>query len=40
MLNKIIDIVMTIVSGLIVFGVFELLRNIKPKNNGKSNGQN
>lgn len=33
MLNKIIDITMTIVSGLIVFGIFEYLRNIKSKDN-------
>lgn len=36
MIDKIIDIIMTIASGMIAFGVFELLRNIKPKDNGNN----
>lgn len=33
MLDKLIDICTTIMSGVIVFAVFEFLRNIKPKTN-------
>lgn len=36
MLNKFIDICTTIMSGVIVFAVFEYLRNIKPKPNDKT----
>lgn len=33
MLDKLLDICTTVMSGVIVFAVFEYLRNIKPKNN-------
>ena len=35
MLYKLLDICTTVMSGLIVFAVFEYLKNIKPKNNDK-----
>lgn len=36
MLDKLLDICTTIMSGVIVFAVFEYLRNIKPNDNDKT----